>query len=90
MSADNAALAHCFRGEIFSQDRLNVVDEIVARDFAWHSTGRPPELANRDGLKQFASMLRAAFPELHADERGHDRRRRQGRHPLDAPRPTRG
>ncbi len=63
MSAENAALAHRFHGEIFSEDRLEVVDEIVAPDFAWHSPGLPLELANRDGVKQFASMLRAAFPD---------------------------
>jgi steroid delta-isomerase-like uncharacterized protein len=64
MSAEaNKRLAHRWHGDIFVEDRLDVADEILAADFRWHSPGLPPEISGREGVKEFARMLRAGFPD---------------------------
>ena len=50
--------------EVFSQGRLEVVDEIFAPDFAEHSTPPPGVPAGREGIKAIASALRKGFPDL--------------------------
>ena len=56
----NKALAQRFHEDIFVAGDLAVADEILAPDFVWHSeVGPGPE-----GVKQFATSVRAAFPDL--------------------------
>lgn len=45
------------------QDNYEAAQELLAPDFRWHMPGLPPSLADRDGLKEFARSLRAAFPD---------------------------
>ncbi len=64
MSADNEATAHRFHMAIFQRGNLDVADEIVSRDFVIHSPGLPPSMQRGpEGVKEFARMIRAAFPD---------------------------
>lgn len=51
--------------EVFSQGNLVIADKIVAPDFINHDV--PPEMNNRgpESVRQVATMLRSAFPDLH-------------------------
>jgi predicted ester cyclase len=50
--------------EVFSQGRLEVVDEIFASDYTDHTTTPPGIPAGRAGIKAIASALRKGFPDL--------------------------
>ena len=65
MSADrNKASARRFVEEAFNKGNLGIIDEMVTADYVDHSL--PPQLPGcRDGLRQFAAMYRAAFPDIH-------------------------
>jgi len=65
MSPDqNKAISRRIPLEVFSQGRLDLVDEIFAPDFTDHAT-RPPGIpAGREGVKAIASALRKGFPDL--------------------------
>jgi steroid delta-isomerase-like uncharacterized protein len=63
---ENKALAHRPHEEVFNQGKLELADQIYAPDFAWHSPGIPPNLPRGpEGVKQFVTVVRAAFPDLH-------------------------
>lgn len=51
--------------EVASQGRLETLDEILADDFVDHDPGDYPP--TKEGLKQFFSDLRTAFPDLTAE-----------------------
>ena len=56
----NKAIAQRFHEDIFVAGDIAVADEILAPDFVWHNeVGPGPE-----GVKQFATSVRAAFPDL--------------------------
>jgi steroid delta-isomerase-like uncharacterized protein len=59
----NKALMRRFYDEVVNRGNLNMIDELVSPDFVDHEAfpGLP---AGREGVKQFFSMLRAAFPDL--------------------------
>ena len=64
MSQQNKAIAHRIFEEMESKGNLAVADEVFARDFVNHTPfgeNRGPE-----GAKQFVTMLRSAFPDLHS------------------------
>ena len=61
-TAENQRLARRFHGDIFEQDKLEVADEILTADFRWHNAALPPDISGPEGVKQFAQLLRAAFP----------------------------
>lgn len=62
---DNRALGHRWE-EIWNHDKdLSVIDEIVDANFVSHSA--PPELSlGRQGVRQWATLFRKAFPGLTA------------------------
>ncbi len=64
MSTQNKMTARRIFDELESQGRLATADEIFASDFV----NRTPFGENHgpEGAKQFARMLRTAFPDLHA------------------------
>jgi predicted ester cyclase len=65
MSADqNKAISRRIPLEVFSQGRLEVVDEILAPDFTEHTAPPPGVPAGREGVKAIASALRKGFPDL--------------------------
>jgi predicted ester cyclase len=62
--ADLKALAKRFNDEVFSQGKVEVVDEIVAPDYVERGPVPPGIEPNRDGLKKFVQMFRDAFPDI--------------------------
>jgi len=64
MSEQNKRTARRIFEEIESQGNLAVVDEIFATDFVNHTPFG--ENHGPEGAKQFATMLRTAFPNLHS------------------------
>jgi len=62
MPEDAKSLVRRFYEEI-SAGNLDVIDELVADDFVDHEElpGLPPD---KDGVKQFFTQLRGAFPDL--------------------------
>ncbi len=64
MSDQNKSISRRLIEEGFNRGNLSVVDELIADNYANHDT--PPGLpAGREGIKQFISMYRAAFPDLY-------------------------
>ena len=64
MSAeDNKAAVQHMAEEAFNKGNLEVLDELVAQDVVDHdpAPGQPP---GREGMKQFVTELRTAFPDL--------------------------
>ena len=60
---DNKATTRRFFEEVWSQGKLTVVDEFCAPSFIYHTPTGP--IHGLDGFKQFATMYRTAFPDLH-------------------------
>ena len=59
----NMALMKRFYNEVVNQGNIDLFDELCAESFVEHeeSPGFPP---NREGVKKWFRMLRAAFPDL--------------------------
>jgi steroid delta-isomerase-like uncharacterized protein len=49
--------------EIYNRGNLSVVDELAASDLLIHTSSN--EIRGRDGAKQYVSVLRSAFPDIH-------------------------
>jgi len=66
MSEENKALMHRVYEEGFSQNNLDVLDELIASDFTDHNPnpGQPPGL---EGLKQFISSMHNVLSGLQVD-----------------------
>ncbi len=64
MSDSDKALVRRIYDEVFSQGALDVVDEVISADAVDHSPPPFPMDDVRDGLKQFTTMLRDAFPDV--------------------------
>ena len=63
-AAAHDALVESYHKDIFQNGDLAVADQILTPDFVWHSPGIPPELLRGpEGMKQFASIARNAFPD---------------------------
>jgi predicted ester cyclase len=63
-SEQNKAIARRIPLEVFSQGRLDVVDELLAPDFTEHTALPPGIPAGRAGVKAIASELRKGFPDI--------------------------
>jgi steroid delta-isomerase-like uncharacterized protein len=64
MSAENKALVRrCFK-EIWSKGNLDLIDQLVAPNYANHDPAGPMPGVGRDGLKKHVSAYRTAFPDL--------------------------
>ncbi len=66
MSEQNKAKMRRFYDEVFNAGNIAVVDELVASDFVDHEEF-PGLSGDRDGLKQFVTMMRTAFPDARMD-----------------------
>ena len=66
MSEQNKANMRRFYDEVFNAGNTSVVDELVAPDFVEHEEF-PGLSGGRDGLKQFVTMMRTAFPDARMD-----------------------
>lgn len=63
MSEQNKATMRRFYQEVFDGGNVGLVDEVCAADFIEHE--QFPGLSNdREGVKQFVTMLRAAFSDV--------------------------
>jgi predicted ester cyclase len=66
MSAEeNKAIVRRAFEEIWNQDKLDAVDEIIASDFVFHDMRE--DYQGPKALKQYVSGVRAAFPDSHWD-----------------------
>jgi steroid delta-isomerase-like uncharacterized protein len=67
MSEENKALVRRFYDEVTAGD-MSVVDELVADDLVEHEEF-PGIPSNKEGVKLFFEMFRAAFPDMHMEAR---------------------
>lgn len=62
----NKTVARRFFEEVFVQGKLNVLDEIIARDHVNSGPGTLPGLpTGPEGTKQLVTTYRNAFPDIH-------------------------
>ncbi len=50
--------------EAWNKGNLDVIDELVADDYVMHDPSQPTEIRGREGLKQYISAFRTAFPDM--------------------------
>lgn len=61
---ENKVLVLHIQEECFGRGNMDVADELIAPDAVYHD--HPPGFpGGPEGTKQFAAMLRSAFPDLH-------------------------
>jgi len=60
---ENKAIGRRAFEEVWSQGKLDVIDEILTADFVGHIAGSPG-IQGPESYKQFATMYRTAFPDL--------------------------
>ena len=64
MTEDNKALNRRFVEEVINQGNTDAIDELIDPGVVDHAA--PPGFpTGREGAKQFAAMMRSAFPNLH-------------------------
>ena len=64
MTEDNKALNRRFVEEVINQGNTDAIDELIDPGVVDHAA--PPGFpTGREGAKQFAAMMRSAFPDLH-------------------------
>ena len=65
MSAEeNKAIARRLDDEVWSEGRLEVIDELIADDFVTTVVGAPEQIRGPQGFREFVLMYRTAFPDL--------------------------
>jgi steroid delta-isomerase-like uncharacterized protein len=65
MSEENKAIARRALEEVFSgQGNLDVADELFAPDYVGHDPASLEDIRGPEGVKEFASMYRNAFPDV--------------------------
>ena len=62
---ENKAIARRVFEEGWNQGKLDVIDEIVTSDYLLGDPSMPEDIRGPDGFKQFITMYRAAFPDIH-------------------------
>jgi steroid delta-isomerase-like uncharacterized protein len=58
------AIARREMEELFSEGKLDVVDEIIADDYVGYDAAQAEPTRGREGVKQSVAGYRAAFPDL--------------------------
>lgn len=61
---ENKAASRRFYEELFNEGNLDAAEEIAAPDFILHDPNLPEEPRGPEGLKQFVSLYRNAFPDI--------------------------
>ena len=64
MSEDHQAILTRILDEAWNQGNIDVVDELVATEYAYHDP-QYPESEGVEGYKQRVSTYRSAFPDIH-------------------------
>jgi steroid delta-isomerase-like uncharacterized protein len=62
---ENKAIARRADEELFDRGNLEVADELFAPNFVYHDPASGEDWRGPQSVKQYATMLRAAFPDLH-------------------------
>ena len=66
LSETNKTLSRRFFEEVFGKGKLNVLDELIAKDHVNSGPATLPGLpAGSEGTKQLVTVYRNAFPDLH-------------------------
>lgn len=52
-------------GELMSEGKFEVIDEIIAERFSFHIPTLPEPIRGRDGMRGFVTGLRTGFPDIH-------------------------
>jgi steroid delta-isomerase-like uncharacterized protein len=66
LSETNKTLSRRFFEEVFGKGKLNLLDELIAKDHVNSGPGTLPGLpAGSEGTKQLVTVYRNAFPDLH-------------------------
>lgn len=66
MSEHNKVLARRIIEEVWNQGKIAVIDELIAHNAVFHDPNVPEgRFAEPEGYKQFVSIYRSAFPDLH-------------------------
>lgn len=60
---ENEAVVRRFLEEIFAGGNLELVDELFAPDYVLHDPSVPGEVRGPEGMRQYVSMYRAAYPD---------------------------
>jgi len=60
--AENKAMVRSVIEEAINKGNLAVIDEIMAPNYVYHFPGM--EIKGPEGFRQFATMMRTAFPDL--------------------------
>jgi predicted ester cyclase len=58
----NKASVRRFSEEVLGKGNLSIIPELIAPNYVFHTT---PEYKGPEGLRQYVTMLRTAFPDLH-------------------------
>jgi len=61
---ENKAMGRRIIEEVWNKGDLALVDELVSPNYIYHFPGRE-DIKGPEGLKQFVTMARTAFPDLH-------------------------
>ncbi|MGZ4459445.1 MAG: ester cyclase [Nocardioidaceae bacterium] len=64
MSEENKTLVRRIALEVFSEGKLDLLDELIAPDFKEHGEELPGMPAGRAGVRFYAEKVRGAFPDL--------------------------
>ena len=64
-SEENKAVIRRFLKDFFEGGNLELVDELFAPDYVLHDPAVPGEVRGPEGIKQFVSMYRSAYPDTH-------------------------
>jgi steroid delta-isomerase-like uncharacterized protein len=62
-SEENKTVIRRFLKEIFEGGNLELADELFAADYVLHDPVVPQEARGPEGIKQYVSMYRSAFPD---------------------------
>lgn len=62
--AENKELVHRLHSEIWSEGKLDLVDEIVSEDYVEHNPTVPHDARGPSDYKQSVEMFRTGFPDL--------------------------
>jgi steroid delta-isomerase-like uncharacterized protein len=65
MATDNKELSRRILEDVWNQQKMDAVDEMIAADFAQHDSQSPLGVRGVEGYKQFVRHYLNAFPDCH-------------------------
>jgi steroid delta-isomerase-like uncharacterized protein len=63
----NKEFARRWNEEIWGQQNVDAIDDLVAEDFVGHDPSRPEPVRGPDGVRAVVEMLFSAFPDTQVD-----------------------